>query len=165
MLPIGYQLSKHNSLRILKSSPQMSWTLRYSTALHLEANEGDVRESRPESRLRPVHHLVTTRSTSLSHHQRQISQVDRFDNSHLMTLIEKVRSHAMSAINRTEARVFCREQTPLSVIEQPPSIDSKARLKFAESKTMKKRSKKIRRILALAGRKPRGFPEYSSYVM
>ena len=87
------------------------------------------------------------------------------DNAHLMTLIEKVRSHAINAINKTEAKVLCREQTPVRWTEQPPSIDSKARLKFAESKTMKKRSKKIRRILALAGRKPRGFPEYSSYVM
>ena len=85
-----------------------------------------------------------------------------FNNAHLITLMEKVRSHAISAIKRTEAKAFCRVQTREL---QFPCMVSKARLKFAESNTMKKRSKKMSRILAFAGRKPRGFPEYSSYVM
>ena len=87
-------------------------------------------------------------------------------NAYLITLMEKVKSHAIKAMSRTDAKPFCRAQIPSlsrrEAVQTGLLRVSKARLRFAESKTMKKRSRKMRRIFALAGRKPRGFPEYSS---
>lgn len=89
---------------------------------------------------------------------------------HLVTLIENVNSQAISATKSTDASAFCRwhipfSRSPSSHIVTESETAAKAKLRLAESKTMKNRSRNISRIFALADRNPKGFPLYSSYVM
>jgi hypothetical protein len=51
-------------------------------------------------------------------------------------------------------------QAPLSSVKA-----AKAKDKFADSKMIKKRSRRTSRILAFGDRRPSGFPVYSSQVM
>jgi len=108
-------------------------------------------------------HFWVTRATSLLF----LSKAgEKGQISYRNTLIENVKSQAINAIRRTEAKAFCRLHI-LSFEEQEwlvalCFVDSIAKLRFAESNTMKNRSRNIRRILAIADRRPRGFPVYSS---
>lgn len=97
--------------------------------------------------------------------------------TYLRTLIANVMSQAKRAIRRTEARAFCRTQiAPLrgyncalisASVQEPVTADKEAnaKLRLAESKTMKKRSSRISRAFAEGDRRPRGFDVYSSKVM
>lgn len=90
-------------------------------------------------------------------------------------LIVKVLIQANSAINNVAVRAFCRVQIDFvygqtwksgsreSLHAHFSSVRAwKARLRLADSKTMKARSKKIRDIFALCERRPSGFDVYSS---
>lgn len=89
----------------------------------------------------------------------------------------KVMIQEIRATRRTEARAFCRphrislpgSSTSLicADVQEPVISDnaSNAKLKLAESNTMKTRSRNISLILAFAGLSPKGFPVYSSYVI
>lgn len=82
----------------------------------------------------------------------------------------KVESQAIRAISSTDAKALSLLQILCAVPYWRHKLcesvtASKAKLKFAESKTMKNRSRKISRIFAFASLKPSGFPWYSSHDM
>lgn len=93
----------------------------------------------------------------------------------LRVLMVKVLNHAKSAIIKVAVNAFCREQMAREKLQvlMPGEVASRhahfssvrawnARLRFADSKTMKPRSKKMRDIFALCERRPSGFDVYSS---
>lgn len=92
------------------------------------------------------------------------------------TLMAKVVSQAIKTTSNTDARAFClshivsfrgSNDSFVAIVQALVISDkvSKAKLRFAESKTMKIRSRNINLILAFADRRPNGFPVYSSYVI
>ena len=97
--------------------------------------------------------------------------------TYLRMLTLNVRSQAISAISNTEARAFCRVQMVSFLglnsrlisaeLQEPPLSDrlSKAKLRFAESKTIKKISKRTSRALERDDLRPNGLDVYSSHVM
>lgn len=87
--------------------------------------------------------------------------------------MEKVAIHASNAINRVAVKPFCLSQMLCRYGHAFVLSDSthahlssvrawKAKLRFADSKTIKARSRKISDILALGERRPRGLDVYSS---
>ena len=97
--------------------------------------------------------------------------------AYLRTLMENVISQAKSATSNTEASAFCRVHIPSfrgsivwltsASVQDPVTSESEAnaKLRLAESKTIKKISRRRRRALAEGERKPKGFDVYSSKVM
>lgn len=93
--------------------------------------------------------------------------------AHLRVLIAKVAIQASRAISRVAVKPFCLSQMLCLYGQAFVLSDSthahlssvrawKARLRLADSKTMKARSRKMSDILALCDRRPRGFDVYSS---
>jgi len=87
-------------------------------------------------------------------------------------LTAKVRLHAINAIIRIPQRALTLLQiivlAPLTVVVQLPSFSvraAKASARLADSKIIKNRSKRTRRIFAFGERRPNGLPVYSSQVM
>ena len=93
--------------------------------------------------------------------------------THLNILIVKVIIHAIKATNSTDAKALC--FMPRDEVAEVPEVPehevesvvtaSNARLKLAESKTMKNRSSIMSLTFDFADRKPSGWPEYSSRVI
>lgn len=91
--------------------------------------------------------------------------------------MQNVISQASRATKRTDARAFWRTQilslrgsifwlTSASVHDPVTSDkEANAKLRLAESKTMKTKSNKISRAFAEGERRPRGFDVYSSNVI
>ena len=109
-------------------------------ARHSNANRGTSSSSNP-----------LYDSTSNVNRPPKKRQSVRASKAYLKTLVEKFKSHAINAISSTDARPFWRWQIKswpfLLVSHTPPEpwSPSNARLKFAELKTMKIRSRKISR--------------------
>ena len=119
-----------------------------------------------------------TLSMSLFSRVRQIAcQPTRDPSAYLSTLMENVESQAINAISKTDARAFCRRQMAPFLglycrlisesVQEPPLEDrvSKARLRLAESKTIKKISKRISRTFDDDLLRPSGLEVYSSHVI
>jgi len=96
----------------------------------------------------------------------------KIQGTYLNMLTAKVRLHAINAIIRIPQRALTLLQiiglAPFAVCVQLPSFSvraAKASARLADSKMIKNRSKRTRRIFAFGDRRPNGLPVYSSQVM
>lgn len=130
-------------------------------------------------KMQAIQETGATLRTSLAERElvTEIIPTDHRENTYRSTLIENVVNHAIKAISRTDASAFWRPQIGSFLgaisrlisesVQEPFAVDSdsNAKLRFAESKTIKKISSRISLALADGERRPSGFDVYSSTVI